>query len=378
MFNLHLTYKWLRWTRPTAPPPPLPDGVERFFTKTSSGDLEMLYAAPVTDGTKPSPAPKPILFVHGGMGSAWVWLEYMQYLSARGIPCYAVSLRGHGESWHPSYLRMVYGTRRLDLANDVVAALRAIQFHDASVDAAALEVVLVGHSSGGGLSQYILQAPWLAKLRPPRICGLALLGAVPGFGSLGVYVNWWRVDPLFGIRMLLHGWHPNSALSHPALTKRVFFSDEVDDDYVLRFQARTSAYESFLWPLSMMRRFVDPARLLCRLWGWTSSSDGSGSSTRSGQRILIMSGEGDKLMTPPVMRHLAATYRAAFADQANAKKIEVGHDSAEVVPLAGEGGVDDAGQGVRFCIAPGAGHHLQNDVEWEVGARKLLEFYKQL
>ncbi|KAL8296649.1 hypothetical protein RB597_005973 [Gaeumannomyces tritici] len=373
MFNFHLSYKWLRWTRPTSPPPPLPDGVERFFTKTSSGDLEILYAAPIADGSKPPSRSPPILFVHGGMGSAWVWLEYMQYLSARGVPCYAVSLRGHGESWHPSYLRMVYGTTRRDLADDVVSAMRALVYRDVSVDGAETEVVLVGHSSGGGLSQYVLQAPWFGERGLPRVRGLALLGAVPGFGSLGVYVNWWRADPLFTVRMLFHGWHPNSPLSHPALTKRIFFSDGgVDDDYVARFQARTSAYESFLWPISMMRPFVDPERLLRRLFGRAGADDGSS------QRILVMSGEGDRLMTPPVMRHLAATYRAAFLGEARAKKIEAGHDAAAVVPLAGEGGRDNAGQAVRFCMVPGAGHHLQNDVQWEVGARKLLGFYRQL
>lgn len=374
MFNLHLTYKWLRWTRPTSPPPPLPDGVERFFTTTPSGQIEILYAAPVADGGKAPSRSPPILFVHGGMGSAWVWLEYMKYLSARGVPCYAVSLRGHGESWHPSYLRMVYGTTRQNLADDVVSGMRAIMYREASVDTGT-EVVLVGHSSGGGLSQYILQASCFSEHGLPRVRGLALLGAVPGFGSLGVYVNWWRVDPLFTIRMLLHGWHPNSPLSHPALTKRVFFSDEVDDDYVARFQARTSAYESFLWPISMMRPFVDPVRLLRRLFRRASGDDGGGSSS---QRILVMSGEGDRLMTPPVMRHLAATYRAAFVGQVMTKKIEAGRDAAAVVPLAGEGNLDNAGQAVRFCIVPGAGHHLQNDVQWEVGARKLLEFYRQL
>lgn len=71
----------------------------------------------------------------------------MEYFAARGIPSYAVSLRGHGESWHPSYLRMVYGTTKRALADDVVAAVRWVQDREE-----AGEVVLVGHSSGGGLA----------------------------------------------------------------------------------------------------------------------------------------------------------------------------------------------------------------------------------
>lgn len=95
----------------------------------------------------------------------------MQYLSARGVSCYAVSLRGHGNSWHPSFLRMVYGTTRKALESDLVAGIRYVQDMENS------EVVLVGHSSGGGLSQAVLSTGDVS------VKGLALLGAVPAFGS---------------------------------------------------------------------------------------------------------------------------------------------------------------------------------------------------
>lgn len=51
------------------------------------------------------------------------------------------------------------------------------------------------------------------------------------------------------------------------------------------------------------------------------------------------------------------------------------------VEVEGEGSggpKDTAGRGVRFALVPGAGHHCQNDVGWEVGARKVLAFYRQL
>lgn len=95
----------------------------------------------------------------------------MKYLAARGVQCYAVSLRGHGESWYPSYFRMVFATPRSALASDLVAAIEWVQIREKS------EVMLVGHSSGGGLSQAVL-SDGLASVK-----ALALLGAVPGFGS---------------------------------------------------------------------------------------------------------------------------------------------------------------------------------------------------
>jgi alpha-beta hydrolase superfamily lysophospholipase len=58
------------------------------------------------------------------------------------------------------------------LAADVVAAIEEIQRKEGGGS-----VVLVGHSSGGGLSQLIL-SKGLAKVR-----GLALVAAIPNFGS---------------------------------------------------------------------------------------------------------------------------------------------------------------------------------------------------
>lgn len=123
------------------------------------------------------------------MGSAWVWCEYLSYLSARGIPCYAVSLRGHGESWQPSFLRMVYGTSRAQLAGDLVAGVRWVMAREGG-----REVLLVGHSSGGGLSQGILSDGEL------KVKGLALLGAVPGFGSYVVVLFFSFFLFLFSVR----------------------------------------------------------------------------------------------------------------------------------------------------------------------------------
>lgn len=170
MINFNLSYQWLRWKRPDGPPPSLPKGVERLFMPTAGGPIEILYAAAVGPAAADKAA-TPLFFVHGGMGSAWVWLEYMQSLSSRGIPCYAISFRGHGESWHPSFLRMVYGTSKSALADDLVAGIKWAEEREGS------QVVLCGHSSGGGLSQFVLSE------REVSVKGLVLMGAVPGFGS---------------------------------------------------------------------------------------------------------------------------------------------------------------------------------------------------
>ncbi|KAI1813624.1 alpha/beta-hydrolase [Poronia punctata] len=349
---LHLTYKHLYWRRPTSTPDPPPPGLTRTFINTPHGPLELLCAKP---NIPQYPGIPSVFFAHGGMGSAWVWHEYMRHLARHGITSYAISTRGHGASWHPSFLQMVYATTKRALADDLVAGIKAVQEKEEG-----REVVLVGHSSGAGLCQFIVGEGDV------RVGGIALLGAVPGTGSLSVYMNWWRLDPWFTIRMFFHGWHPNSPLSHPFLVKQAFFSNECPADKLVEFQSRLSRYESFLWPLGMFLRFVDPKRLMCNITGWGKSP-----------RVLVMVGTEDKLMTREVTERTAEIYRAAFSELVSEKKLEV--EDGDVQCLGKGCSVkDDVGHGVELAWVQGAGHHLQNDMNWEIGAEKLLEFVRRL
>ncbi|EGO53840.1 hypothetical protein NEUTE1DRAFT_132309, partial [Neurospora tetrasperma FGSC 2508] len=214
--NLNLTYQNIHFRHPSSssslpiPLPPLPPGISRSFIPTPHGDLEILHTT-TTSSSSQQPA---LFFIHGGMGSASVWLEYLSFFSQQqqqrqNIPCYAISMRGHGGSWYPSYLRMVYGTTKGDLTGDVVSGIRwAVDRErgqrkqqqlgrgvikgqgkevgkDVDVDHVErkeeVEMVLIGHSSGGGLAQYILSAGLLGGLSV-KVKGLVLMGAVPGFG----------------------------------------------------------------------------------------------------------------------------------------------------------------------------------------------------
>ena len=192
------------------------------------------------------------------------------------------------------------------------------------------------------------------------------------FFRMRVYINWWLLDPWFSLRLLFHGWHPNSPLSHPALTRRAFFSDAVSDSYVVQFQKHINAYESFLWPLGMMVPFANAASVIQRITGW-----GQG----GGQRILVMAGGQDKLMTMDVMEKLAGFYRKPLRLLMRDKKLDAVDNPLGQLDKEGDkakNGVDTDSDGVKLDVVTSAGHHMQNDVEWEVGAEKLLTFYRQL
>ena len=77
---------------------------------------------------------RPVLFVHGWWGGAWVWDRFMSAFAARGYPCYAINLRGY------------HGSGGVDIANvsfdDHVEDIRR------ATDALG-DPILVTHSASG-------------------------------------------------------------------------------------------------------------------------------------------------------------------------------------------------------------------------------------
>jgi hypothetical protein len=138
------------------------------------------------------------------------------------------------------------------------------------------------------------------------------------------------------------------------------------EEKVRMFEKLLSPYESFLWPIGMLRPFVNVKNILQQISGWGSLS--------TSERVMVLAGGEDKLMTRSIMHAMADAYRSGLKELVAAKKIKA--TISEEVKVMEEG--DDVGQGVRFAVVPFAGHHMQNDVPWEVGAKKILSFYEQL
>jgi pimeloyl-ACP methyl ester carboxylesterase len=180
----------ISFCRPTTPPLfPLPQKITRAYIPTPFGPLELLIALPAPPSLKRK---SPLFFAHGGCGSAAVWIPYMLFFSQRHqIPCFALSYRGHGGSWYPGFLRM-YFTWMRTFAGDLACGIRWVKdnFSEISGDDSSglqVEVVLVGHSSGGGLGQYILSEGMdgmggKGGEKALRVKGLVLAGSIPGFG----------------------------------------------------------------------------------------------------------------------------------------------------------------------------------------------------
>lgn len=167
---------YLYWRNPNRKPYSLPENFTRLFIPSPGGELELVAAEPPPSYT--GSRKTALFFQHGGTGHAGVWIEWMNYFSQKhNIPCYAISDRGHGFSWLPSFIRMVYFTTKRDLANDMVTGVRYAEKREEESSGAPAEVIIVGHSSGGGLAQIILDAGNV------KAKALVLVAAIPCYGS---------------------------------------------------------------------------------------------------------------------------------------------------------------------------------------------------
>jgi non-heme chloroperoxidase len=121
-------------------------------------DLTVLHARPT------QAAHAPVLFVHGYFAQASVWREWLERFAARGIPAYALNLRGRAGSRTDVKLGAV---SIADFARDVEQVARHLG-----------NPAIVGHSMGGLVTQLaashgVARAAVLIAPAPPR--GIVLL-----------------------------------------------------------------------------------------------------------------------------------------------------------------------------------------------------------
>jgi hypothetical protein len=164
-----------------------------------------------------------------------------------------------------------------------------------------------------------------------------------------VYRFWSLTAPIhFPYRLF----HPRYILATTQQVHAAFFTSETPTSVVKQLERLLSPYESMLWPMQALFRFVTGPDVVCSIeWVVTKSAS---LSHRATPRFLILAGEHDVLCVK--MGKLDGVSE---------------HDSQD-----GPGRDED--DGVRFRIAKGLGHHLQNHVEWERGAEEILEWTETL
>ncbi|KAF2829330.1 alpha/beta-hydrolase [Ophiobolus disseminans] len=356
----------LQWRTPSPNPPKstdLPSGITRTYVQTPSGPLELLSAVPFSLKDKP-----PLFFAHGGFGCASVWLSYMTYFSSRGYPCYALSYRGHGGSWYSSFWQM-YFTSRHAIGEDLVAGIAAVEKLEQERRKAAekVKVVLISHSAGGALSQYVLSKGMCT------VQGFCLFAGVPAFGSWSCYTFWLLSAP---INFYYRFFHSRYLLATTKQVHDAFFTTDTPTPVVKELERLLSPYESMCWPMQGLQPFVTGPDVVSRITGWRSR-DGDKSHGPAGitPRFLVLAAEHDVLCTPPVMEDAAKRYRAAFHHCVRVGKLDGVSEHDARVEDDKDGELRD---GVAYAIVKGLGHHLQNHVDWERGAEVVLRWAERL
>jgi pimeloyl-ACP methyl ester carboxylesterase len=121
---------------------------------TRIADLSVLYSRP------PHAHRRAVLFIHGYGVTAEVFAEWVPFFAARGMPAYAVNLRGRDES-HPD---IDLGRASIsDFVSDAAAVARHLD-----------KPIVIGHSMGGLIAQCLAERG-LAQ-------GIGLLAPVPPKG----------------------------------------------------------------------------------------------------------------------------------------------------------------------------------------------------
>lgn len=131
-----------------------------------------------------------------------------------------------------------------------------------------------------------------------------------------------------------------------------------------------------LWPLQGLPAFVTGSNVVSSIVGWKSRQSTKGAESPAGvvPRFLVLAAEKDVLCTPSLLFDAAKRYRAAFHHC-----IRVGMlDGVSEYDSRVEDEESEDWDGVTFKVVRGLAHHMQNHVEWERGAKELLDWVEKL
>ena len=197
----------------------------------------------------------PILFVHGAYVGAWCWEEnFLDWFAERGVPAYAVSLRGHGGSAGHERLND-FGLA--DYAEDVALAVAQLP----------RPPVLVGHSMGALVVQKCLERGAAESGSAPlgAVPALVLACPVPSYGLLPTSLSLAFTRPaLFaGLNAIASGGHAPPHLLGEALFGALPAAEQLERCYRrMQGESRRALLDMTGWGLPSLWRSQRPPTLV--------------------------------------------------------------------------------------------------------------------
>ncbi|MDT5219116.1 MAG: hypothetical protein QOF15_1221 [Mycobacterium sp.] len=240
----------------------------------------------IDKGVATQSRPAPLLFVHGGCLSAWCWDEhFLDFFAERGFRAAAVSWRGHGTSSSPAP----------PSKNSIAHYLHDVRW---AADHLGGRPVLVGHSTGGYITQKYLQD----RDAPAAV----LMASAPARGIFRASMRVWRQHPWMAVRANAFK-QPHEIFNTPALARQFLFSPTTPEPIVVACAARVE-------PDSLRAVFTDQAFRLPH-------------PERIKTPLLVLGGKEDGLINNEDVRTTAAAYGTEaelFPDMGHMMMLEPG------------------------------------------------------
>ncbi|KAF5763556.1 putative chloride peroxidase [Helianthus annuus] len=295
----------------------LKQGQSRLFHQLPSGlNMEVIYQKGVQTKTKTldekQQVQPPLVFVHGSFHAAWCWSEHwLPFFSENGFDSYAVSLLAQGESDDPD--------------GSVAGSLQthAADIADFIKNQTTLSPVLIGHSFGGLIVQYYLAN--LEKDSSGNLAGAVLICSVPPTGNSGLVWRYLFTKPVAAYKVTMSLAAKAFRTSLP-LCKETFFSQDMDDNLVLRYQELMT--ESSRLPLFDLRKL--------------NASLPVASVPNPSTRVLVMGAADDFIVDAKGLEETGSFY------------------------------------GVQPVCVEGVAHDMMLDSSWEKGAQVMLSWIQNL
>ncbi len=208
-----------------------------------------------------------VLMVHGAWHGPWCWEDHWtEHFTAAGHDVRAVALDRHRT---PGSKKRIWPS--------VGAYVRTVERVIDEVDG---EVVLVGHSMGGLVTQRVIETR--------QVKGAVLVASVPARGVLGATLRTLRRAPVPTLRTIA-----TMNMRHLVATKELvregFYTEDTDAEVVADTLARLQN-ESYRAYLSMIVRWPKPKRVA--------------------SPVLVLAGELDGLFTVSEEQRLARAYHS--------------------------------------------------------------------
>ena len=184
------------------------------------------------------------------------------------------------------------------------------------------------------------------------------------------YKFWALIAP---IHFPYRAFHPRYILATIPQIHEAFFTAETPVSVVRRFAPLLAPFESMLWPVQALFRFVTGPDVLSSITGWgarisTKAAEVGDEGSKLKQGLFVLAAEKDVLCTPAVLEDAAQRYRQAL------RTIVSQGDNLQRKRIIGTA----PESGVRFRVVKGLAHHLQNHEEWERGADEVHQWLEQL